>query len=70
MQRIKCNSVTEALVDAMEKADEMEHVLILYQTKREYDKNSGSFNDASLTINEANWIIDKFKYWMLAGDKW
>ncbi len=64
-QRIKCTDVTEALMKAMEKADEMGCVLILYEVKDSDPPRMGSF-DSGLTLSGSNWLIDCFKAWLFA----
>lgn len=65
MKRIIKSNVTEALVDAMEKASEMESVIILYQNKPDAAKGTGMITDDGLTVASANFLVDTFKAWMI-----
>ena len=62
MKRIISNSVTEALVESVERADEMEHVLIIATNKT----TGGSYEcDSSLTLAEAIYMLEKLKTHLL-----
>jgi hypothetical protein len=57
-------TVTDALIEAMDKAEGMEHVLILSIGKG--DLPSKFFTDGEQTIAETNWMIDRFKNYLFA----
>lgn len=65
MHRIKANSITEAIAEAMEKADDMENVVILYQNKPGVEINFGFITDPNSTVATTNWMVDMFKHWLL-----
>jgi hypothetical protein len=58
-KRVKCGNVTDALIAATEHAEDMEHVLIIYEAKGE--DPGGMICDDSLDVKTANYIIDQFK---------
>jgi hypothetical protein len=64
MKRINCDSVTEALIRAMEYADKMKHVVILYESKEEEDHPGGFFTQDDVTLANINFLLDKVKFWI------
>lgn len=64
MKRIEKNSVTDVLMDAMENAESMEHVIVLYQTKKDCDSPIGFYTTADTEVAMANYLVDSFKAWM------
>ena len=63
MNRIKCSSVTDTLITAMEKADEMDGVLVLYFAK---EGGKGSyFCDEGTRAHDLLWLIEQFKAYLL-----
>lgn len=65
MKRIVKSCVTDALVEAMERASDMESVIILYQNKPDVPKGIGMITDDGLTVASANFLVDTFKAWMM-----
>jgi len=70
MKRIATNDTTDALMAAMERAEIMEHVLILYQTKPEHGEENGGHNIGAISSGElttagANWLVDVYKNWLM-----
>lgn len=65
MKRIIANSITEAIAEAMEKADDMECIIILYQNKPGCEINHGFITDPDSSVATANWLVDSFKAWAL-----
>ncbi len=65
MHRIKANSITEAIAEAMDNAGDMENVVILYQNKPGSKISFGFITDPNGTVERTNWMIDTFKYWLL-----
>jgi len=65
-KRITCGSVTDALIRATEQADSMENVLILSWQKT---KGCKMFSDSSITVSEANMLLDVFKHHLVSGDE-
>lgn len=61
-KRLVCNSATEALVKAAENADEMQHVVILYNGKD--GEPDGIFCDNGITEHQMNWMLDQFKMYL------
>ena len=63
MERIKCTTVTETLMTAMEHADEMEDVLVVYYAK-ENCKGSCFVSDG-MKATDCLWLVEQFKAWLL-----
>ena len=59
LKRIKGGSVTDALIAATEQADEMKHVLILYEGAD--GETCGFIVDDTFEKQTANFLVDKFK---------
>lgn len=57
-------SVTDTLIKAMEHADEMEHVLILWSDQRDGKNKTGCF-DNDLTVSEALFMVTIYQHWLL-----
>lgn len=65
IKRIKGGSVTDALIQAAEQAEEMKHVLILYE---EADgEHAGFIVDDTFDKKTANFLVDKFKSYLFTG---
>lgn len=64
MKRINKNSVTDALMEALENAESMEHVVILYQNKPDCETANGFITTKETEIATANYLVDTFKAWM------
>jgi len=62
LKRVKCGNVTDALIAATERADEMEHVLIIYEGKGE--DPGGLVCDDSLDVKTANYVVDQLKAYL------
>jgi hypothetical protein len=65
-ERIKLSTVTDALLAAMERAEQMEHVLILWCPKGEVSAAGGFMTDGEQTVAETVWMIERFKQWLLS----
>lgn len=59
LKRVSCTTVTEALIAATEEAEDMGHVLIIYE--RANGDPGGIVCDNSLTVRDANWLLDLAK---------
>jgi hypothetical protein len=65
IKRIKSGSVTDALISATEQAEDMRHVIILYE---EADgKHAGFIVDDTFDRATANFLVDKFKNYLFNG---
>lgn len=64
MDKIAAKDVTETIAYAMEHADKMEHVLIIYANKTTEQVSFGFFQDEELKVETANYLCDVFKSWM------
>ena len=65
LHRINCNDVTETLLRAMEHAGKMKYVVVLYESKDEETSPGGVITQDEVTLAQMNWLIDRFKYWLL-----
>ena len=70
MHRLSVTDATQALIEAMERAEHMEHVIIVYQTKREFGSSPGGYvygvvQTGHTEVASANWLIDVYKQWLL-----
>jgi len=58
-------SVTDALMHAMERAEDMQQVIVLYETKETVKTSSGGiFTCDDVTLSKINWLIDMGKQWL------
>jgi hypothetical protein len=57
--------VTDTIAKAMENAEKMKQVIIIYET---YEDNKGSsggiLTQDNATLSQMNWLIDTAKYWL------
>lgn len=60
----KPKTPTDVLIQALEHADEMEHVLVLYSDQREGRNRTGCF-DNDLTVSEALFMVTVYQHWLL-----
>lgn len=51
-------------MEALENAENMEHVIILYQNKKECEQSTGFVTTQDTEIATANFLIDTFKCWL------
>ena len=58
------DSPHDALIKALERVEDMESVLIVYEGKPGIP--AGSF-DSDLTVMHAGWLVDIFKHWLLSS---
>jgi hypothetical protein len=63
MKRIVRSTATDTLLAAMEKADEMEDVLVIYYAKDGFKGHC--FNSEGMKSSEALWLIEQYKAWLL-----
>jgi len=52
----------DALIKSLEKVEDMENVLVIYEGKP--GRPAGSF-DSDLSTEKALWLIEIFKHWLL-----
>ena len=62
LRRMKCGSVTEALIAATESADKMSHVLIIWEGVG--DDPGGCTSDDGMDVKTANYLTDQLKNWL------
>lgn len=65
IKRLKGGSVTEALISAAEQAEDMKHVLILYEGSD--GETCGFIVDETFEKQTANFLVDKFKAYLFQG---
>jgi len=62
------SDVTDTIAKAMENADRMKTVIIIYETYEDNKKSSGGIlTQENATLSQMNWLIDMAKWWLL-GD--
>ena len=54
----------DALIKALEKVEDMENVLVIYEGKSGIA--AGSF-DRDLTVERSLWLVEMFKYWLMSS---
>lgn len=62
-------NVTECLARAMEHADEMKHVIVVYEAHDEDEKAGGWFSTKGMTVPTMNYLFDMAKQWILGRDE-
>lgn len=67
MERIPCTDVTDTLLKAMEYAESMEDVIVVYYAKEGCKGNC--FTSAGIKSSDALWLIEQFKAWLLGLEK-
>jgi len=68
-KRTNFNDVTETLAKAMEAADDMEYVVVLYSAKKELNRSGGIFTQDDVKCSEINWLFDCGKMWLLEDEE-
>lgn len=63
IEKVEKRTVTDALIEAMESAGDMEHVLVLSIGREELPAKY--FTDGAQTIAETVWMIEFFKAYLL-----
>lgn len=53
----------DTLIQALERVEEMESVIVIYDKKNE--EKCGSF-DSDLTVSECLFLIELFKHWLMS----
>jgi len=64
MERMATKDVTEALARAMEYADRMRNVVILYDSHDGDPNPGGMISNDEMTIAELNYLFDLGKKWI------
>lgn len=67
MEKIASKDVTDTLASAMERADRMKHVLIIYETKEGEKATYGFVMNDEVDLKTANYMADVFKSYILTG---
>jgi hypothetical protein len=58
-------SVTDTLMSAMENAERMKHVIVLYETQHDNKRASGGiYTQDDMTLAQINWLLDMGKHWL------
>jgi hypothetical protein len=66
MKRIAVGNASETLITALENAENMRHVLILYDTKDGVDHDHGMFIDKEMDAGCMNYMLDVAKFWIFS----
>lgn len=65
IKRLASKEVTDVLIDAMEHADDMAVVCVIYENKEECESAGGMFMQSDTTLSHVNWMIDQAKRWLV-----
>lgn len=66
MEKIAAKDVTEALARAMELADDMKTVVVIYETKDNVnDRSGGVITNKECEAATMNYLLDRAKHWLL-----
>lgn len=60
-------SVTDALIEAMEHVEEMDGVLVIYYAQRGFKGHS--FVSKDMKASDCLWLIEQYKAWLLGLEK-
>jgi len=63
MRRVTCSTVTDTLMKAVEHADDMEDVLVVYYAKE--GAKGSMFCNEGMKTSDMLWLIEKLKLWLL-----
>lgn len=67
MQNEKIDSIVDLAASLASKADQIDQVLIIYRRKDEGEDVSHGSMDNGLRLDECNWLVDAFKFWLHMG---
>jgi hypothetical protein len=65
IERIAPRNVTEAIATAMEEADRIKTIVIIYETVDEDSSEGGIITPEGITSPTLNWLLDQAKKWVL-----
>jgi hypothetical protein len=64
MKHIADKSITETLVRALENADRMKHVIVIFETIDSDPCSGFIFSDGETTLAQMNYMLDCGKQWI------
>jgi hypothetical protein len=69
LRKIATKDVTEAIAKAMEHADDIQNIVILYETHEDNKITTGEVivND-ECTMSKMNFLLDLGKWWIFKGE--
>ena len=68
MKRLKFANNTDALISAVEMADDCDSILVLYRKKPEVDGGeTGFYNVGGVTNAEMLWDVERFRLYLLGA---
>lgn len=60
------SDVTDTIAKAMENADKMKTVIIIYETYEDNKTSTGGvLTQDSASLSQMNWLIDMAKWWLM-----
>jgi hypothetical protein len=65
-EHIACQDVTDTLAHAMESADKMRHVIVIYETIESEDSSGGVISNDDVTLSKMNYLLDMGKKWIFS----
>lgn len=66
MKRINKDTATDCLLEAMEHADEMQHVIVIYETKEGNNNTHGAIVTKDSTLAQLGFLLDVTKSWLIS----
>ena len=63
MKRIVCSTATDTLMSALEHAEDMEDVLVIYYAKE--GRKGNCFTSEGMKSSDALWLVEQFKAWIM-----
>jgi hypothetical protein len=63
-EHIARKDVTDTLAHAMESADKMRHVIVIYETIESEDSAGGVISSDEVTLSKMNYLLDMGKKWI------
>ena len=63
-------SVTDTLMRAMECAEEMKNVIVIYETHEDsHSASGGILTQEEVPLSKINWLLDLGKSWLFSPDE-
>jgi hypothetical protein len=66
VKRINKDTATDCLLEAMEHADEMQHVIVIYETKEGNNNTHGAIVTKDSTLAQLGFLLDVTKSWLIS----
>lgn len=70
MEKTVTHSITETIAIAMEQADRIKNIVIIYETKDEEKTSHGIIAPSDSTLAQLNFLCDIGKDWIFSQQSW